>query len=117
MVELDCDSYASAQVLTSTTGQLQFAFASLPAGVQAHEASPVDVSVSYVAPDESHLRVLRLNTTGWTVDLREAPDPPQSIIVPPFSTADVCGGVFRSIEAVRFDRAAGQATTYVKVCP
>lgn len=117
VVELDCADYASAQVLTSTAGQLQYALANLPMGVQAHEASPVELSVTYLTPDESHLRLLRVSTTGWNVDLRQAPDPPQTIIVPPFSTADVCGDVFHSREPVRFDRVAGQATSYVKVCP
>ncbi|MDF3070327.1 MAG: hypothetical protein K0R38_5928 [Polyangiaceae bacterium] len=102
-VELGCADYASAQVLTTTAGQLQYAFASLPTGVQAHEASPVELSVTYLGPNESHVR--------------QSPEPPESIIVPPFSTADVCGAVFHSTEPVRFDRAAGQAVSYTKFCP
>jgi hypothetical protein len=104
-------------VLTTTAGQLQYAFATLPTGVQAHEASPVQLSVTYLGPNESHVRQLRFIATGWNVDLRQSPEPPASIIVPPFSTADVCGAVFRSTEPVRFDRAAGQPVSYTKFCP
>jgi hypothetical protein len=116
--ELDCADYAGAQVLRGTTGQLQFAFASFPGGVQAFEATPVDVDVTYLKPNEVHLRVLRLTTSGWSVDLREAPEPPESLSIPPFSTADVCGNVLHSRQPIRFDREADPATTvYTKFCP
>lgn len=90
----------------------------LPGGVQGHEASPVDVSVAYAAPDESHPRTVRLFTNAWSVDLTQAPAQPEALIIPPFSTADVCGDVFRSLEPVRFNRIGeGQGASYEMVCP
>jgi hypothetical protein len=113
--ELTCADYASAVVLLTTSGKLQYAYASLPAGVQAYEGKPVALSITYLAPEESHPRVLSFNGGGWSVDLKQAPEPPETLIVPPFSTADVCGNVFHSLEPVSFDRQPD--ASYVKVCP
>jgi hypothetical protein len=116
--ELACADYENGQILTSSAGQLQVAFVNLPDGVEGHEASPVDVSVAYVTPDESHTRTVRMFTNGWSVDLTQAPEPPEALIIPPFSTADVCGDVFHSLEPVRFNRVGvGQAASYVMACP
>jgi hypothetical protein len=115
--EMACADYEDGQILLNS-GQPQFAFASLPDGVQGHEASPVDVSVTYVTPDESHLRTVRLSTNAWSVDLSQAAAQPEALVIPPFSTADVCGDVFRSLEPVRFNRVGeGQGASYEMVCP
>jgi hypothetical protein len=116
--EMACADYESGQVLTSLAGQPQYAYVNLPNDVRGYEASPVDASVEYVAPDESHLRTVRLFTGAWSVDLTQAPAQPEALIISPFSTADVCGNVFRSLEAVRFNRIAeGQGASYEMVCP
>jgi hypothetical protein len=115
--EMACTDYDGGQILTSLAGQLQFAFVNLPDGVAGHEASPVDVSVTYVTPDESHTRSVRLSTTAWSIDLSQAPNPPEALIVPPFTTTDACGDVFHSVEPVRFNRVDGQSASYVMTCP
>jgi hypothetical protein len=116
--EMACADYEDGQILLNSSGEPQFAFASLPAGVEGHEASPVDVSVAYVTPDESHLRTVRLFTNAWSIDLTQSATQPEALVIPPFSTADVCGDVFRSLEPVRFNRVgAGQDASYEMVCP
>ena len=116
-----CADYDGGQVFMNLGPLLQFAFVNLPAGVQSHEAGPANVSVEYVTDDESelHPRTVRLSTSTWSVDLSQAPTtPPEALIIPPFSTADVCGDVFHSLEPVRFNRMGeGQGTTYEMVCP
>jgi hypothetical protein len=116
-----CADYEGGQVFLNLGPQLQFAFVNLPDGVQGHEASPVNVSVEYVTADESelHPRTVRLSTSTWSVDLSQAPTtPPEALIIPSFTTADVCGNVFRSLEPVRFNRMGeGQAVSYEMVCP
>lgn len=118
--EMACADYESGQILMSggIQNRLQFVFVNLPDGAQGHEASPVNVSVAYVTPDESHPRTVRLSTTAWSVDLTQAPEPPVAVIIPPFVTADVCGDVFRSPEPVRFNRIGeGSTASYEMVCP
>ena len=116
--EVACADYESGEILTSLAGQPQYAYVNLPNDAQGYEASPVDVSVEYIAPDESHLHTVRLFTSGWSVDLAQAPAQPEALIIPPFSTADVCGNVFRFLEAVRFNRiGAGAGASYAMVCP
>jgi hypothetical protein len=113
-----CADYGFGQVSLNSAGQPLSAFASLPDGVQGHEASPVDVSVTYIGPDGSHLRIVRLSPSAWSVGLTQATTQPEAMIIPPFSTADVCGDVFRSLEPVRFNRVGeGVDASYEMVCP
>jgi hypothetical protein len=119
--EMACADYVSGQILMSggIQNRMQFVFVNLPDGVQGHEASPVNVSVEYVDPNEFDTRTVRLSTSGWSVDLAQAPEPPPgAVIIPPFVTADVCGDVFRSTDEVRFNRIGeGSTASYEMVCP
>ena len=116
--EMTCADYENGKISLNLAGEPGLAFASLPDGVQGHQASPVDVSVEYLGPDGSHPRIVLLSTTAWSVDLSQSPEQPDAVIIPPFSTADVCGDVFRSLEPVRFNRDGdGVDASYDMVCP
>lgn len=116
--EMACADYENGRISLNLAGEPGLAFASLPDGVQGHEASPVDVSVEYLGPDGFHPRIARVSTNAWSVDLSQSPEQPDTVIIPPFSTADVCGDVFRSLEEVHFNRdGEGVSASYTMVCP